>query len=460
MSGAEAAGTPRALFAERLLDGGSVRRDVLIEVDGHGRIASLAEGATAPAGAVRLGTATAGSGNAHSHAFHRALRGRTHDSGGDFWLWREAMYRLAAVLDPESYGHLAEAAYAEMVVCGYTAVGEFHYLHHRPDGTPYPDPNAVGAALVRAAGSVGIRLTLLDACYLEGGPGRPLAAGQRRFSDGSAQGWLDRWHALAPLASDRVVIGAAIHSVRAVPPGQIKRIAATLPDAVPLHLHLSEQPAENEQALARYGRTPTRLLADAGALGPRLTAVHATHLTGEDIRLLGEAAVTVAFCPSTEADLGDGIGPARALAEAGVVLSLGSDQNAVVDPFLELRALEAGERLSTRSRGRFSPAELDAARSSGGYRALGLHSDAYHGDPHDRGLRVGAPADLIEVNACSVRTAGACLAQLPLAATAADVTRVFVGGELVARDGLLADGRDPAAMLRDALGRLPARAEP
>ncbi|MGH3280830.1 MAG: hypothetical protein ACRDNW_17065, partial [Trebonia sp.] len=154
------------------------------------------------------------------------------------------------------------------------------------------------------------------------------------------------------------------------------------------------------------------------------------------------------------------IGPARALAEAGAVLSLGSDQSAVVDPFLELRALEAGERLSARSRGRFSPAELDAARSSGGYRALGLHSDLPNGDlPNsglpNSGLRVGAPADLIEVDAGSVRTAGACLAQLPLAATAADVTRVFVGGELVARHGLLADGRDPAAMLRGALRQLP-----
>jgi cytosine/adenosine deaminase-related metal-dependent hydrolase len=254
-----------------------------------------------------------------------------------------------------------------------------------------------------------------------------------------------------------------------VPPPDIARIAASLPGDTPLHIHLSEQPAENEQAVARYGRTPAQLLADAGALAPRLTAVHATHLTREDILLLGEAGVTVAFCPTTEADLGDGIGPARALAEAGATLSLGSDQNAVVDPFLELRGLEAGERLSTRGRGLFSPAELDAARSSGGYRALGLHDgDLHDGDLHDgdlhnsglhnSGLRVGAPADLIEVDAGSIRTSGARLAQLPLAATAADVSRVFVGGELVAQGGLLADGRDPAAMLRSALGQLPAEA--
>ncbi len=437
----------RALFAQRALVAGEERARVLVEVDDGGRIAALAAGADAPPDAVRLGTVLAGGGNAHSHAFHRALRGRTHDRGGDFWTWREEMYRVAGVLDPESYFALAEAVFAEMVAAGWTGVAEFHYVHHAPGGVPYADPNAVGAALAAAARSAGIRLTLLDACYLEGAPGEPLAPAQLRFGDGTVERWLERWHALAALADETVTIGAAVHSVRAVPPEAIGVIAAALPEHVPLHVHLSEQPAENEQALARYGATPTRLLADAGALSPRLSVVHATHLTEQDLALLGAAHVTAVLCPSTEADLGDGIGPARELADAGAALALGSDQNAVVDPFLEVRGLEAGERLRSRSRGRLTPAELDAARSAGGYRALGSPG----------GLVVGAPADLIEVDAGSARTAGAELAQLPLVATAADVTRVLVGGRLVAEGGRLADGRSPAALLVSSLGALRAR---
>jgi formiminoglutamate deiminase len=436
-----------ALFAKRALVAGEELDDVLVTVDARGRIADLTAKADAPAGALRLGTVLAGSGNAHSHAFHRALRGRTHDRGGDFWVWREEMYRVAALLDPETYFALAEAVFAEMVTAGWTGVAEFHYVHHRPNGMVYADPNAIGSALVAAARSAGIRLTLLDALYLEGGPGKPLEAAQLRFGDGTVERWLERWHALAALGGDTVTIGAALHSVRAVPPAAIEAVAAALPEEVPLHIHLSEQPAENEQVFARYNRTPAQLLADVAALSPRLSVVHATHLTREDIGLLGEADVTAVFCPTTEADLGDGIGPGRALADAGATLALGSDQNAVVDPFLELRALEAGERLRTRSRGRFTPAELDAARSAGGYRGLGLPG----------GLVAGAPADLIEIDPASPRTAGSALPQLPIAATAADVTRVIVGGRVVGENGLLADGRSPAGLLNAALEALRAK---
>lgn len=432
-----------ALFCDRALIGGEMHADVRVEVS-HGRIAAVTPGSRIAPGDLRLGTVLAGAGNAHSHAFHRVLRGRTHGEGGDFWRWREQMYRVAGALEPALYRELAEAVFAEMVIAGWTAVGEFHYVHHRPDGTAYADPNAMGAAVAAAATACGIRLTLLDTCYLSGAPGGPLTAEQRRFGDRTAAEWLERWHRLSALASDTVSIGAAIHSVRAVPPDAIAEIAAELPQAVPLHVHLSEQPAENAQSIAAYRRTPTQLLADAGALSPRLTVVHATHLTAEDIELLGEAKVTAVFCPSTEADLGDGIGPARELADAGVRIALGSDQNAIVDPFLEVRGLEAGERLRSQERGRFAPAELDAARAEHGYAALGL----------DGGLRVGAMADLVEVDAMSVRTAGCRPEQLPLAATASDVTRVLVGGRIVAQDRVLADGRSPAELLRRALDLL------
>ncbi|MFC6356346.1 formimidoylglutamate deiminase [Luethyella okanaganae] len=387
---------------------------------------------------------TPASANAHSHAFHRMLRGRTHGAGGSFWTWRDLMYRVAAALDPDLYRELAEAVFAEMLVSGYTAVGEFHYVHHRPDGSPYEDPNAMGRALAEAAESVGIRLTLLDTCYLASAPGVALLPEQARFGDGTVTAWQERWQALAPLASGLVTIGAAIHSVRAVSPHDIAAVAEALPEGVPLHIHLSEQPAENEQSLAAFGRTPTGVLATAGALSPRLSVVHATHLTSDDIALLGAAEVTVVMCPTTEADLGDGIGPARELVDAGATIAIGSDQHVVIDPYLEVRGLEAGERMRSLARGRFSPAELDAARSSGGFRSVGV---------------VEHEGDTVVLDVASVRTAGAAPDQLASAATASDVIEVSVGGRVVARRGVLADGRDPAAMLSTAIAQLSSRLE-
>ncbi|GGU27930.1 formimidoylglutamate deiminase [Nocardioides albus] len=427
------------IHAERALVEGRELADVVIEVT-DGRITAITPGGSAENADLRLGTVLAGSGNAHSHAFHRALRGRTHDQGGDFWRWREQMYAVADRLTPDSYERLAEAVFAEMLVTGWTTVAEFHYIHHRPDGTPYEDPNAFGTALTRAANAVGIRLTLLDTLYLSSAAGKPLLPEQSRFGDGTAEAWLERWQRLHQTHA----VGAAIHSIRAVSPDDIALVAERVPAEVPLHVHVSEQPAENEQSLAAYGRTPVQVLADAGALSPRTWLIHATHLTDADIALIADGGAGVVMCPTTEADLGDGIGPARELADAEVRIALGSDQNAVIDPWLEVRGLEAGERLRSRQRGRFSPADLESARTSSGYAASGLPG----------GLRIGACADLVELDPGSVRTAGAALDQLALAATASDVRRVVVGGRVVAEDGRLADGRDPAAMFTQALKEL------
>jgi formiminoglutamate deiminase len=445
-----------------LVDGASVP-GVRLGVGFDGRIHSREDHVRPEPGDVRLGTVLPGFGNAHSHAFHRALRGRTHDQGGDFWRWRESMYAAAHTLDPALYRRLATAVFAEMLVSGYTAVGEFHYLHHRADGTPYPQAHAMELALAGAAREVGIRLVLLDTIYLAGGIHRPLLPEQAGFGDGSAAGWLGRWAALRetieadaagrPHEPALVTLGAALHSVRAVPVESMREILAGLPADVPLHIHLSEQPQENADCVAAYGATPTEVLAGLGALRPRLSAVHATHLSDDDLRLLGANAVTVVMCPSTEADLGDGIGPARALAAAGAPIALGSDQNAVVDPFLEMRGLEMGERLASGSRGRFTPAELLQAASTNGYASLGLPGGV---------LVPGGPADLIEIDPQSLRTIGAHVEQLVLAATAADVRRVIVAGRLVADRGRLVgtpattatpDG-SPALLLRDALAAL------
>lgn len=393
---------------------------VRLDID-RGRITAVTPGAPRT-GEVLNGLTTPGFANTHSHAFHRALRGRQAGERGTFWTWRERMYRLAARLDPDSYLQLARCVYAEMVLAGYTSVGEFHYLHHAPGGAAYSDPNAMSAALVQAARDVGIRLTLLDTCYLRGGFDQPLGEHQARFGDGDAHGWAERVRAFDP--GEDVVVGAAVHSVRAVDEANLAAVAAFAADR-PLHVHLSEQPAENEECLARTGRSPTRLLADTGVLGARSTAVHATHLTDEDLRLLGDSSTTAALCPTTEADLGDGLGPARPLASAGCRLALGSDSHAVIDAFGETRALEMHERLRTQTRGCFSPAELLAAGTA--HTALGR--------PDSGRIESGAAADLVTVALDSVRTAGTDPEGALLAAAADDVRHVTIRGERVVRDG-------------------------
>src|SRR5690606_3208206 len=262
--------------------------------------------------------------NAHSPAFHRALRGRTATGRGDFWTWREQMYAVAERLDPDRYRALAEAVYAEMALAAVTCVGEFHYLHHGPDGTPYADPNTMGLALVEAARSAGLRIALLDTCYLAAGFDAPPEGVQTRFSDGDAERWAQRVDALAAVCAgaDDVVVGAAVHSVRAVPATQIPAVAGWAAEhAAPLHVHLSEQRAENSACRAAHGISPTELLADTGALGSRTTAIHATHVGVDDIALLGASGTGVCACPTTERDLADGIGPFVQLAAAGVALS-------------------------------------------------------------------------------------------------------------------------------------------
>ena len=250
----------RWFAAHALLPSGAAR-DVLLEADGgqFTRVeADVAPGAV-PGDAQRLpGVVLPGFANAHSHAFHRALRGRTHGDGGTFWTWRTAMYAIAARLDPDSYLALARAAYAEMALAGVTTVGEFHYVHHAPGGVRYADENAMAEALRQAAAEAGVRLTLLDTCYLAGGLDAaaghtPLAGPQLRFGDGDAERWAARVAALRP--SPGMIPGAAVHSVRAVPRDQLAVVVAAAAGR-PLHVHVSEQPAENEACLAWYGTTP------------------------------------------------------------------------------------------------------------------------------------------------------------------------------------------------------------
>ncbi|MGW0657729.1 formimidoylglutamate deiminase [Streptodolium elevatio] len=409
-----------------------IERDVVVEVH-DGRITAVRpDTPTPPPGAaVRRGLTLPGFANAHSHAFHRVLRGRTQAGSGTFWTWREMMYTAAAKLDPDTYLALARAVYAEMALAGITSVGEFHYLHHAPGGTPYDDPNAMGKALVEAARQAGIRITLLDTCYLTGGIGEKLTGTQLRFDDGDADRWAARVDGLK--GDDHARIGAAVHSVRAVPAAQIPVVAAWAAEReAPLHAHVSEQPAENHASLEAYDNTPVGVFDDAGALGSRFVAVHATHLTDRDIAVLGTSGAGVCLCPTTERDLADGIGPAGELSRAGVPLSLGTDSQAVIDMFEEARAVELDERLRTGSRGHFTTARLLAHGTVLGQAALGW-DDVGRIEP-------GMHADLVTVGLDSVRLAGT-LPRLAsesavFAATAADVTHVMVGGRTVVADGV------------------------
>ncbi len=410
--------------------------DVLIEA-ADDRFTTITSGVPAPADAMRLpGLTLPGLANAHSHAFHRALRGRVQAGAGSFWTWREQMYAVAARLDPVSYRALARAVYAEMALAGISCVGGFHYLHHGPDGMPYPEPNAMGDALIAAAADAGIRITLLDACYLTGGIGEPLKGPQVRFGDGSAGNWQRRVDALLAAVGkngrSHARVGAAVHSVRAVPREQIRAVADwARQHRTPLHVHLSEQPAENEACQTAYDRTPTQLLAESHALGARTVAVHATHLTAEDIHLLGATMTGVCMCPTTERDLADGIGPACELARAGSPICLGSDQHAVIDLFEEARAVELDERLRTNRRGNWRAGELLTAATSNGHYGLGW--------PEAGRLEPGSYADLVTITLDSVRTAGVAAEfaaeAAVFAASAADVQYVVVSGREVVKDG-------------------------
>lgn len=430
---------------------GHVAERVLIEVDGD-RIAGVTPNVDATPDATPLaGLTIPGLANAHSHAFHRALRGRTQAGTGDFWTWRRLMYDLASRLDPDNYFDLARATFGEMALAGVTAVGEFHYVHHDKTGRPYGNPNAMGRAMIAAAREAGIRITLIDACYLWSGLGqRPPEGVQVRFSDGDAERWAAR---VGDLSGDAVtVIAAGIHSVRAVD----VRSMATVRDwamsrGAPLHLHLSEQRQENEQCLAATGFTPTQLIASVGIPGPRTTAVHATHLTESDIGTLGAGYTNICICTTTERDLGDGIGPAHLLSTAGCPLCFGSDMHSVIDLFEDARGMEMDERLQRQQRGIHRAHDLLDALTVHGMAALGWDAGR---------LQTGMLADFITVGLDSPRLAGArpreAIEHLVYCATSSDVTDVVVGGQAIVVHGRHVRVGDVGAALTRAIARIDA----
>lgn len=409
----------------------AVERNVVIEaVDGL--ITAVTADSPCPEGAMRIsGLVMPGFVNTHSHVFHRAIRGESQSGVADFWSWRDLMYGVADRLTPESLYDLAFATYAEMALAGITTVGEFFYLHHPQHGGRYADPNELGLTVARAAADAGLRMTLLDTCYLQAGVARtPLTGTQRRFDDGSVDAWINRVQRLNP--HDHLRIGAAIHSVRAVPRQGFAPIAQfARAGGLPLHVHLSEQPAENQAAVDAYGLTPTQLLAEAGVWGPNATAVHATHLTAEDIALLGASRTSISMCCTTERDLADGIGPAARLADAGSPIVVGSDAHMMIDLLEETRAVELDLRLITQRRGHFAVSALGRVLTANGAASLGWNAGR---------IEPARWADFVAVDLDSPRTAGArsadVLAHVLFAATAADVRTVINGGRVVVQDSV------------------------
>ncbi|WP_437578559.1 formimidoylglutamate deiminase [Sorangium sp. So ce887] len=295
--------------------------------------------------------------SAHSHAFQRGMRGEAQRPGpsgaDDFWSWRSAMYALAGSLTPESIHAISKVAYRELRAAGVRTVGEFHYVHHQPDGAPYEDRTVLADAVIEAARAAGLRIALLRVVYARAGAGRAPEGAQRRFSDGSLDAALADVEALRAryAGCEDVRVGVAPHSVRAVPPawlGEIARYAAER--GLMVHMHVAEQPAEIEACVAETGRRPVELLAERGVLSERFVAVHATHLAPHEPALLGAARAFACLCPTTERDLGDGLPDVGALRAAGVRLCVGIDSHVITDPFEDLRGVELGERLRTGKR--------------------------------------------------------------------------------------------------------------
>ncbi len=288
--------------------------------------------------------------NAHSHAFQLDLRGIAErlKPGDDFWSWRTAMYALAASHDPESMRAVGARVYGQMAAAGYGAVGEFHYVHHQPDGTPYPEPNAMAIALAEAALAAGLEITLLPAAYHRGGwagSDVPPSEGQRRFCDSSVEAFLERVDGLREWAAapgrERVSVGVAAHSARAVPAGWLAAIARYSDEhELVRHVHASEQRRELAEIEAEHGCSPIELLERTGFLGPRTSVVHAIWVDDADVERLARSRSIVVTCPTTEGNLGDGFLPALRYRDAGVRLAIGTDEQIRIDPFEELRELE------------------------------------------------------------------------------------------------------------------------
>lgn len=396
----------RLWFKEALLPGGWAKGVRVAVVDGL--IARVETGVPAADSDERHGAALPGLANVHSHAFQRGMAGLTETRGparDSFWTWRQLMYRFLDRLSPDDIEAITAQAYVEMLQTGFTRVGEFHYLHHDVDGSPYANLAETAERVVAAARDTGIGLTLLPVFYAHATfGGAPPAQGQRRFIndlDSFARLVEGSLRAAAHLPGTNV--GLAPHSLRAVTPEELSAVLAMLPD-VPVHIHAAEQIGEVDGCLAWSGARPVEWLLDNAAVDGRWCLIHATHLDGTEVRRLAASGAVAGLCPVTECNLGDGIFPAMPYLERGGRFAVGSDSNVMIDPAAELRTIEYAQRLSLRARnvlamaeGQSTGAALYVRAVEGGTRALGQPA---------HGLAEGAPADIVALDTGHVSLAG------------------------------------------------------
>ena len=415
----------------------------------------LAVGSTA-SGVVRARFALPGMPNLHSHAFQRAMAGLAERRGpGDdsFWTWRETMYAFASRIGPDELRAIAAQLYVEMVKAGYTHVCEFHYLHNAPGGRPYADPAVMSRALVEAAREAGIGLTLLPVLYMTGGfDGRPLSDRQKRFGL-SVDAYLGLLESLAALESDALRVGIALHSLRAVPEVVMREVLASplARDRV-VHIHVAEQIGEVQDCLSLRGARPVQWLFDHANVDGRWCLVHATHLDESELRAIARSGAVAGLCPTTEANLGDGLFPLADYLDANGVLGIGSDSHISVSPVEELRWLEYGQRLATRHRN-------IAARAPGASVGEALWTAALRGGRRASGVSgEDARRDFIVLDEASpllaARDQRSVIDAFLFAGNAPLVRDVMAGGEWVVRDFCHRDEDRIAARYREVVEAL------
>ena len=448
---------PRNYRADQLWLADGWSSDGVVAVDASGHLAPTDGPAERLGGWVLPGMP-----NLHSHAFQRAMAGlaeRKGRSDDSFWTWRETMYAFAAAIGPEQLKAIAAQLYVEMLKAGYTQVCEFQYLHHRPDGTPYAQPEAMSLALIEAAREAGIALTLLPVLYMSGGfDGRALTARQRRFGH-DVNAYLRLLETLQRHERGDLRIGVALHSLRAVPEEAMREVlAAKLTQGMPIHIHIAEQIGEVQDCLATRGARPVEWLFDHADVDARWCLVHATHVEDREVGQIARSGAVAGLCPTTEANLGDGLFPLSDYLDAHGVLGIGSDSHISVSPVEELRWLEYGQRLATRHRNIAARKERDSvgetlwrAALQGGARAAGLPIGQ---------LREGARADLVVLDDAApqlaARSSDALMDSFLFAGNASLVRDVLVGGQWVVRDFHHRDEAGIAARYRSVVEQLAA----
>ena len=450
---------PELVYSDgKFVPGWGVRVDATGKITGAGPVEPGADGDVIrmPGRALLPGLV-----NGHSHSFQRLIRGRAETrgaSGNNFWTWRDTMYRAAQALSASDVYDVARMTFLEMALAGITSVGEFHYLHKKPDGTAYGDVNELAMRVIAAARSVGLRICLLRVAYLRAGYKLERNAGQARFYETLPE-YVESAEALALeiAGQDGVTMGVAPHSVRAVPLDALKEIVRWAGEReLPVHMHAAEQRAENAACEEEYGATPVQLLARNELLTRRSTLVHAIHITPDELDAIAEAGATVCSCPTTERNLGDGIVDAEAAIAKGVRFCFGSDSQATIDLLEDARELDYHLRLVREQRVILDgDAKMDVSRrllgyaTEGGARSLGLNAGE---------LKRGAHADFFTVDLNDVSIAGAAADELAAAVVfgmdRAAVRDVIVGGERIVANGRHALQEEIVRHYRDVSARV------